>query len=213
MKLVATAIGLVIAAAVVVRLHEARTAPPAQSTTQSAPATGDARVAQLTQQVEALQRSLSAVQSQLASQPRANTAEAARPAKDSPSPELDVEAQRALDAERRREYMAGVAANFNNERVDPAWATRVASQVTSAFEGRDGLRDRLRNVECRAQTCRVEMDEDDANEVSQQMPFVSLALVNVLPSMSVEHIDQGNGRRTMILYLSSQQTAVSVAQK
>jgi hypothetical protein len=213
MKLVATAIGLAIAAAVVVRLHEAGTAPAPQSTTQSAPSADDVRVAQLTQQVEALQRSLSAVQSQLASQPRANTAAGARPASDSQSSELDVEAQRALDAERRRQYMAGVAANFNNERVDPAWAMRVASQVTAAFEGRDKLRDRLRNVECRTQTCRVEMDEDDANEVSQQMPFVSLALVNVLPSMSVEHIDQGNGRRTMIMYLSSQHTAVSVAQK
>jgi hypothetical protein len=121
--------------------------------------------------------------------------------------ESDVRAQRAQDAERRRQYMAGIASSFVNEKVDFDWSTRVAARITAAFEARDGLRNRLRDVECRAHTCRVKMDEDQSLDIPRQMPFVSLALADVLPSMSVDYVDQGNGHRTMILYLSSQSTA------
>ena len=214
MKIPGVALGaLVVAAGVSLYFHESESTPTAPTIMQSASPAGDARVAQLTRQVEALQRSLSAVQSQLASQKQTSAPDRAAAAKDSPPPELDVAAQRAQELERRRLYMAGVAAGFNNEKIDPAWATRVASRVSATFEGNEELRKRLRGVECRTQTCRVQMDEDDSVALSRQMPFLSLSLVDVLPSMSVDHIDQGNGHSTMILYMSSRAGAASGAGK
>ena len=130
MKLIGTAIGaLVLAVGVGVYLHESASAPEAPAAASSSPSADDARVAQLTEQVAALQQSLSVMESKLASQQRAGTSERAVPAAASPMTEQDVQAQRASEAERRREYMAGVAASFNNERVDSAWATRVASRI------------------------------------------------------------------------------------
>jgi len=208
MKILGVAVGaLAIAAGVSLYFNasgRSGSTPTAPTIMQSASPAGDARVTQLTQQVEALQRSLSALQSQLASRKQASVADRAAAGKDSQPPELDVAAQRAQELERRRLYMAGVAASFNNEKIDPAWATRVASRVSATFEGTEELRKRLRSVECRTQTCRVQMDEDDSVALSRQMPLLSLSLVDVLPSMSVDHIDQGNGHSTMVLYMSSQ---------
>src|SRR5690242_7647747 len=121
MKLVAAAVGLAIAVGVVLYLYETTSAPVPSSAVQVAPAADEARVAQLTQQVQALQRSLTAMQSQLASQQHAGSPERAKGTSEATSPALDVEAQRAMEAERRRQYMTGIAAGFNNERVDPVW--------------------------------------------------------------------------------------------
>jgi hypothetical protein len=210
MKILGVALGaLILAAGVGLYFHASGSTPTAPTIMHSASPAGDAPVAQLATQVEALQRSLSAVQSQLASQKQASAPDHAVAAKDSQPPELDVAAQRDQELERRRVYMAGVAAGFNNEKIDPAWAARVASRVSATFEANEELRKRLRGVECRTQTCRVQMDEDGSVALSRQMPFLSLSLVDVLPSMSVDHIDQGNGHSTMILYMSSEGGAAS----
>jgi hypothetical protein len=208
MKIPGVALAVVVAAGVGLYFHASGSTPTAPTIVQSASPASDARVAQLTTQVEALQRSLSALQSQLARK-QASAPDRAVAAKDSQPPELDVAAQRDQELERRRLYMAGVAAGFNDEKIDPAWAARVASRVSATFEGNEELRKRLRGVECRTQTCRVQMDEDGSVALSRQMPFLSLSLVDVLPSMSVDHIDQGNGHSTMILYMSSQGGATS----
>jgi len=103
MKIPGVALGaLVVAAGVSLYFHESGSTPTAPTIMQSASPAGDARVAQLTRQVEALQRSLSAVQSQLASQKQTSAPDRAAAAKDSPPPELDVAAQRAQELERRR---------------------------------------------------------------------------------------------------------------
>jgi hypothetical protein len=204
--------GAVIAVLVLIAAGFAYLHAPAASSRRASDSTGssagnDPRVAQLSRQVEELQRSLGAMQAQLAAQKNTPAAQPAKPTENSPATELDVEAQRAQEAEQRRQYMAEVAAAFNNEKVDAPWAGRVSSRITSSFEGDDRLRRSLRTVECRSQTCRVQIDEDDSNEISRRMPVVSLALADVLPTLSAEHVDQGNGHRTMILYMSSQRPA------
>ncbi len=168
----------------------------------------DRQSARLQAQIEELQRSLVAVKSQLASQQRQLPAPRAVSPGDAQPPEPEsVEAQRAADAERRRTYMAGVAQAFANEKVDPAWASRVSARVGATFEGDEMLRNIAHSVECRQQTCRVQIDDDASGRLSGRMPFLALGLADVLPQVSAEHIEQANGHGAMVLYMSSQREA------
>ena len=168
--------------------------------------------ARLAQQVEELQRSLTAVRSQLASQQSQRPGQHAVSEADANPPEPEsVEVQRAADAERQRTYMAGVAQAFAGEKVDPKWATQTTSRVSATFEGDEVLRSIEHTVECRQQTCRLQIDDDGSGKLSQRIPFIALGLADTLPSVSAEHIEQSNGRGAMVLYMSSQRPSPQTA--
>jgi hypothetical protein len=116
----------------------------------------------------------------------------------------DMRAVRAADVERHREHMSDIAQAFAGERIDNVWALRTTSRINAAFEERAALRQLDHNVECRAQTCRVSVPDDGSNSVSARLPALALSVVDVLPSISAEHVDQGNGRSTVVLYMSAQ---------
>jgi len=120
---------------------------------------------------------------------------------------VSVEEQRARDPERPRAYMAGVEQAFANERFDAAWASGASSRVASTFDGDEILKGIARTVECRSQTCRVQIEDDGSGRLARRMPFVAIGLADVLPTISAEHIDNGNGRGAMGLYMSSQSSA------
>lgn len=166
-------------------------------------------MARMAEQVRQMEQSLKAMKLQLAAQQAAGAkgAGAAGRAAEEPEQPLDPEAQRVADADRHHEYMASVAQSFNNEKVNPGWATQASTRVTSALTSDEALKDIAHKVECRAQTCRVEIRDDGS--VSKRMPQIAMGLADVLPSISAEHVDLGNGQSTMILYMSSQPLAGS----
>jgi hypothetical protein len=153
-----------------------------------------------------LERSLSALKSQMAR--RDDGTPHAVPTSDVKEP-LSVEEQRAQDAERMHTYMAGVAQSFSEEKVNAGWAASASSRVGTVFEGDEVLKDVARTVECRAQTCRVQIEDDGSGRLSQRMPFIAIGLADVLPTISAERIDRGNGRSAMVLYMSSQRQGPS----
>jgi hypothetical protein len=210
--LAAAAVGILAVAGIlyVRRPHiEAHSAAAAQVRQASA----DPRIAQLSRQIDELRRNLSALEASRRSPQSGPTGAASVPSGDVQVAAADVDAQRAQDAQRRRKYMSGVAQAFADEKVDPAWATGVARRIADAFESDEYLRDRLHNVECRSQTCRMQIDEDEINKISARMPLVTLGLVDVLPSMSAEHTDADSGHRTMTIYMSSQRVTSRSTQK
>jgi len=166
----------------------------------------DDRTARLAAQVEQLQQSVLALKAQLAAQQSAHSAPHAPAAGgDAKIPDIEnVEAQRTADAERLRTYMQGVSQAFANEKIDAAWSSRASARVASTFEGDEVLRNVARTVECRQQTCRVQIEDDGSGRLNARMPFLTIGLADVLPQVSAEHIDQGNGRGSMVLYMSSQ---------
>jgi hypothetical protein len=179
---------------------------------QAAPADTSAQAARLAQEIDGLQRRLMALKAEMNAQQRNLSAQKPMPVSDgNPLNAETVQAQRAADAERHREYMAGVAQAFSNERVDPMFAARVSPRVGAAFDSDEGLQGVSRNVECRAQTCRVQIDDDGSGNVSRRMPFVALSLADVLPAISAAHVDQTDGRGTMVLYMSSQRASLPAA--
>jgi hypothetical protein len=163
--------------------------------------------AQLAAQVAELQRSLAAVRAEIGAQRRDSTGpiNAVAASKDESKPlDLSVEEQRAADAGKRRGYMAAVGEAFSQEKVDSAWANQAAARVGAAFEKNEALRGISRSVECRQQTCRLQVNEEGARKLAGGMPHIALDLVDVLPSISAEHIDRGTGGSAMVLYLSRQ---------
>ena len=166
-----------------------------------------AHLAHATEQIEQLQRSLLALKSQLAAQQSASKEIASgqqQPSVKESSSRENVEARRAADAELYREYMAGAAQSFNNEKVDPSWATQTSSRVSATLASDDELKRYRPRVECRSRTCRVEIQDDGTGIVPTRMPHIAGAVADLFPSIAAEHIDQGNGQRMVALYLYSQ---------
>jgi hypothetical protein len=177
------------------------------ATPRIAPSSPD-QSARLAAQVEELQQCLTALKAPLVAQQNALRVQRAAVAGDAKPPDIEsVEAQRRADAERLEEYMEGVHQSFANEKVDAGWSSRVTSRVASTFEGDEMLRNISHTVECRQQTCRVQIDDDGSGRLSGRLPLLTLPLADVLPQVSAEHIEQPDGRGAMVLYMSGQRIA------
>jgi len=172
----------------------------------------DKEVAQLVQQVQELQGRLNSLKSQM-TQLDAGAAHAVPTRDVKPAEPLSVEEQRAQDRERLKTYMAVVEQSFANEKVDAAWATRTASKVATTFDGDDVLKGVAHTVECRSQTCRVQIEDDGSNQLARRMPFIAIGLADVLPTISAQHIDTATGRGATVLYMSSQPSTPPTAAK
>ncbi len=204
------AIVCALVAAGITWFNSKRTAATPQSGPSAASAAAAARdcpeCVRLSDQVGVLHRKLAALNSQLASQ-QTQLAERGAGATDARTPGSPIDPEevartRAADDARYQEYMNTVAQSFANEKVDNAWAGRTSQRVNTAFDREQGLRDVAHTVECREKTCRVELQDDGKGEVSSRIPNMMLGLVDVLPNFSVQYVDQGNGRSSMVLYLS-----------
>jgi hypothetical protein len=161
--------------------------------------------ARLAEQIDNLQRSLADIQSKLASQQvpqfaRRGTEAGAPKSSQTDSDLNEIEAIRAADAEK------GVAQSFNMEKTDSAWANNVSARVNAALSSDEALRDIAHKVECRQETCRLEIDDDGSTNLSGRLPIIALGLADVLPNVSVEPVNQDGGRGTLVLYMTSRRT-------
>lgn len=171
--------------------------------------------AQLSQRIEDLQRGLAGIQAELLSLrgqwdiQRVDVPGASKqPVSADPGNAL---AARAADEERHRAYVTELAQAFNNERTTPGWATQVAARIDTAIGADEALRDVAHHVECHQQTCRVRIEDDGSGRLSQRLPFIAVNLVDVLPEVTAERVDDGNGRGAMVLYMSNQRTTPLVS--
>jgi hypothetical protein len=116
-------------------------------------------------------------------------------------------------AQRKREWhahMADVASRFQREAMDPGWAPSTLSAVRSALSSNDAMRDKVRDVECRSQTCRVELADDGSAAMSKDLPLFVHQLAGVLPSVQADHVDEGDQRSALVLYMTRRERAPSL---
>lgn len=172
----------------------------------------EAELARLSRRIDDLQRELTASKSQstLQAQP-AVAASGPHPAEPAAEGEIDVEAQRAAAAEQHHEYMTKVARAFAEERPDRSWAARTTSRLNATLADDEALQGVAHTVECRRQTCRVQIDDDGSGKLPDSVRALVMGVVDVLPSMVAEQVDQGNGRSQMVLYMTSQQHSPTFA--
>lgn len=170
-------------------------------------ATADpARLDLVSRQLADVQRSLAAVEAKLAAAHQESAAASTRAAdsqpQPTPSPE-DVEAARAVEAEQHHLYVSTVAQSFGAERNDPGWAAHVSTQIVAGLDADETLRDMPHDVQCRRETCRVQIDDDGSGKLSRALPQFVHSLGPVLPTVVAERVVQGNGKGAMVLYMST----------
>lgn len=123
---------------------------------------------------------------------------------EAPPAQSDAVAEVVTPAEqerRSREYMAGVASSFRNEPLDSAWSAAKTSLVQTALAADPALRQRVRSVECRSQTCRVELDDDAAGRPNGAVQTFLSALGRELPSTLAERVEQPGRPASTVLYV------------
>lgn len=119
------------------------------------------------------------------------------PQTEPPTPEA-----RAEDERRHREFVAGVEAKFRDEPHDPQWAAATAAAVQTALASDNDLRPLARGLECRSQTCRVEIADDGSGKVGKLLPLFAQQVGQSLPSMTADHVEDASGAATLVLYMS-----------
>jgi hypothetical protein len=196
-----------LAAIVVVFIRAARRLPVFASTATSAdPGTGDpplpAEPPEMKRELAALRRQVASMQGNVALIDERAQADQLR---ERQAPPDDRTRQQIIDDDERRhrEYMAGVAAAFQLEAVDPGWSSGAAASVRQALTGDDLLRRMARDVECRSHTCRVVIEDDGAGKVNGALPDLAMRLGPTLPSVSAQRNDGGGGPATFVLFMST----------
>ena len=156
----------------------------------------------LREEVARLRAEVTAVQRWIHAQRRRATGVAPGKAED---PAKDPRTDRAARAEAERErqkQMEVVEASFRHEPADPRWSFEAEGAVQEALASDEIVQNTLLGLECRSHTCRVELADDDTGELAKVMPLFLEQLVQTLPSVTANYVDDGNGGKIMILYMS-----------
>ena len=96
-----------------------------------------------------------------------------------------------------------IEAEFRNEPSDPAWSQSTAARVRAAVaQIGDGVAERLRGLECRSKTCRVELAPAETEPVDDALPRIVALLGDAFTSADASHVDQGDGLPVGVLFLS-----------
>ena len=159
-----------------------------------------AEVARLEGQVIALQSEVAALRD------RSTVTASTRPAED-PAPDpapAGKPSSRDLEANAKvwHAHVQEADARFRQEPSDVNWATRMTATVRDVAGKSDAITTSLQSIECRTNTCRLEIREDGAGKVISQMPQFLLDVQSSLPSMLSEQVDSGNGGKMVVMYLT-----------
>ena len=170
---------------------------PAPMHVASGAAAPDGETTSLKQQVALLRREVAEIRQQMVRMPGA-----ALSAEAGPNPRTDPTAR--LEAEHvEQQRIASTEAAFRGEKEDSRWSQGTVASVRAALgEAEESLRNQVRSVECRSQSCRVVIGGDTSGPAGQGLSSVMMQLAATLPNVTAGQIDQGDGRQATVLYLS-----------
>lgn len=130
------------------------------------------------------------------------TPEAPDQAKTEPvDPEIKALDTQAEQERRHREYVQRVAASYGREPVDPSWSSSKMSVIQTALESNPELRQLVRSVECRSQTCRVEFTDEASGKLSTAVPSFLASLGTELPTAIAERVEQAGRSGSTVFYV------------
>jgi hypothetical protein len=172
-------------------------AASARTEAQRPPISRDAGIGELREEVALLRRDVADLREQLAHISGQSVATV-----DAPNPRTDAVArQQAQETERAR--IASSESAFRGERSDSRWSQATAATIQAALgQTDDSIRSQVRSIECRSQSCRVEINAGANGALAQNLPLIVAQLGSSLPHVTAGQIDQGDGRQATVLYLS-----------
>ncbi|HTE56767.1 MAG TPA: hypothetical protein VK698_38200 [Kofleriaceae bacterium] len=159
------------------------------------PAAASTDMTRMRTQVAVLQAQVAGLRDQVAAGPA--------PTADQAAAEVVVsDADRRAEGDRRQAaYIAGIEAAFAREVVDPGWSPAISKRVWAAIDGIDVMRGATRGVECRATSCRVEVQDDGSGALSKGLPLFAQQFADALPRMAGQVVRDESGPTGMVLYL------------
>jgi transposase-like protein len=116
-------------------------------------------------------------------------------------PEIKALETQVEQERRHREYVQGVAASFRKEPVDPAWSSSKMSVIQTALASKPELRQLVRSVECRSQTCRVEFADEASGRPSNTVQSLLAGLGTELPTAIAERVEQAGRPGSTVFYV------------
>ena len=99
-------------------------------------------------------------------------------------------------------HVAEIAAIFERELRDQKWADGTRDSIEATLARGELTQVKLKSIDCRTSTCRLEIQEDIHNKLSTLLPLLALQLADKLPNVTAQRLDQGDGRATMVLFMS-----------
>ena len=112
--------------------------------------------------------------------------------------------------EAAREHEARVAsidASYRKEVIDPAWSASTSSRIQSVLSSEEMGHMQADSIECRSESCRVELREDGSGQLNKSIPILAIRLAGMLQNITADSVTRPDGRVSMVLYLSSQSQA------
>ncbi|CAK0772434.1 conserved hypothetical protein [Gammaproteobacteria bacterium] len=183
-----------------VELEAAATIPRADTSTQLVE-TYQQDIAALRQEVTLLRRKVVTMQQQLRAQ-RQMIPDIPQGREDPTVKELRTDPARAEEERAQHERMESFEATFRQESTDPQWANAEATAVRAALSGDDIGQLALQNLECRSNSCRVELADDGTGGLAKSLPLFIQHLAETLPYATANQVANGASGTSLILYMS-----------
>ena len=177
---------------------------PAAETTALAPRTMSAASAPAAEDTLPLKDQVAQLRRELADLRRivARLPSAAAVADEGPDPRRDPIAR--AEAERaQQQRLANAEAAFRRETYDPRASQAQADSVRAGLRaGSEAIAGHLGGVDCRGQSCRVELNAAPNSRAMQELPLALTHLGAGFSNMTAGQIDRGDGRTSMVMYLT-----------
>jgi len=127
---------------------------------------------------------------------------AAAVADEGPDPRRDPNAR--AEAERaQQQRLANAEAAFRREAYNPRASQAQADSVRDGLrQGSEAIADHLGSVDCRGQSCRVELNAAPNSRAMQELPRALSHLGAGFSNMTAGQVDRGDGRTSMVMYLT-----------
>lgn len=203
------ALGLVVAASVYAAFHSTRPTRASVNVARAAPASETIRSSEPQAGLPNASEELATLRQQVASlgaQVAALHAQASATPVDTGAPPAPSEAEmEAKQREERHAFIADLEARFVDEPREVKWSSAAYSAIHAAFDA-NGLRDAAASIECRSQTCRVEV-MDQGPQTTVMLMRAAQELGPTLPRVDWDQVEDGHGHRSRVLYMSRQLTA------
>lgn len=138
-------------------------------------------------EVARLRSEVTALQDKAAREP----AKEAAPAAD----QLSVEEGRAQADAKWAAHMEDVRVAYEQEHVDVAWAAEKRRAVKEAVEKIPGLSAFAGDIECRSESCRLDLKVDPAGSTGKDLPMFLHTVGPAMPTAELKYTDTEQGAR------------------
>jgi hypothetical protein len=98
--------------------------------------------------------------------------------------------------------LAKVQESFVREPADANWSSARTTSIRELTDKSESLRHAVRSVECRSRTCRVELTDDPAANLGENLSVFTSGLAATLPNVTTDWVRAPDGTGTYVLYMS-----------